>query len=45
MKKVNYLNVGCGDKFHTAWTNIDMYSNSPHIKACNLLNGIPFSTK
>lgn len=44
MKKVNYLNVGCGDKFHTAWTNIDMYSNTPHIKACNLLKGIPFST-
>ena len=24
MEKVNYLNVGCGGKFHLAWTNIDM---------------------
>ncbi len=40
--KVNYLNVGCGDKFHTAWTNIDMGSNSPHVRVHNLLQGFPY---
>jgi predicted SAM-dependent methyltransferase len=40
--KVNYLNVGCGDKFHKAWTNIDMGSNSPHVQVHNLLNGFPY---
>lgn len=42
MKKENYLNVGCGDKFHTAWTNVDMGSNSPHVQVHNLLNGLPY---
>lgn len=42
MDKVNYLNVGCGDKFHQAWTNIDMGSNSPHVRVHNLLQGFPY---
>lgn len=42
MNKMNYLNVGCGNKFHKAWVNVDMSSNSPHVKSYNLLNGIPF---
>ena len=42
MAPLNYLNVGCGDKFHSSWTNIDMRSNSPHVKAHDLRNGIPF---
>lgn len=42
MDKVNYLNVGCGDKFHQAWTNIDMGSNSPHVRVHNLLKGFPY---
>jgi predicted SAM-dependent methyltransferase len=42
MDKKNYLNVGCGGKFHEAWTNIDMNSTSPHVKAHNLLNGFPY---
>ena len=42
MNKVNYLNVGCGDKFHTAWTNIDMASHSPHVQVHNLLKGFPY---
>lgn len=42
MSKLNYVNIGCGSKFHRDWTNIDMASNSPHVKACNLLKGIPF---
>ena len=42
MQKVNYLNVGCGRKFHPGWTNVDMASSSPHVEAHNLLNGFPY---
>jgi predicted SAM-dependent methyltransferase len=34
--------VGCGNKFHKEWVNVDMSSNSPHVKSYNLLKGIPF---
>lgn len=36
------LNVGCGNKFHTDWVNVDMRSNSPHVLERNLIKGIPF---
>jgi predicted SAM-dependent methyltransferase len=42
MEKLNYLNVGCGNKFHRAWVNVDMVSNSEYVMAVNLLKGIPF---
>lgn len=42
MQKVNYLNVGCGRKFHPGWTNVDMASSSPHVEAHNLLHGFPY---
>ena len=42
MDKIKYLNVGCGNKFHKDWVNIDMSSNSQYVTAVNLLNGIPF---
>lgn len=42
MNKLKYLNVGCGDKFHKDWTNIDMVSTSRYVRAHNLLKGIPF---
>ncbi len=42
MDKLDYLNVGCGNKFHVDWINIDMSSNSSNVIATNLLNGIPF---
>lgn len=44
MEKVNYLNVGCGRKFHLAWTNIDMVAADPAVRAANLIEGIPFET-
>jgi len=44
MSKLNYLNVGCGNKFHKEWINVDMVSNSPHVKTYNLLKGIPLSS-
>lgn len=39
---INYLNVGCGNKYHNDWVNIDMVSDSPYVKKVNLLKGIPF---
>jgi len=41
-EKLNYLNVGCGSKYHKDWVNVDMYSNSSDVISCNLLRGIPF---
>lgn len=42
MSKLNYLNVGCGNKFHKEWVNVDMASCSPYVESYNLLKGIPF---
>lgn len=41
-EKLNYLNVGCGNKYHKDWVNVDMHSNGPDVISCNLLKGIPF---
>lgn len=41
--KVNYLNIGCGKKFHNDWENIDMDSHSRHVREYNLLKGFPYS--
>ncbi|MCL2074696.1 MAG: methyltransferase domain-containing protein [Marinilabiliaceae bacterium] len=41
--KLNYLNLGCGKKFHNSWVNVDMTSNSKDVQTYNLLKGIPFS--
>jgi predicted SAM-dependent methyltransferase len=38
-----YLNVGCGNKYHKDWTNIDLVSDSPYVMRYNLLNGFPFN--
>lgn len=42
MQKLNYLNLGCGSKFHENWVNVDMTSNSNDVIKANLLKGIPF---
>lgn len=42
MSKLNYLNIGCGTKFHKDWVNIDMVSDSPYVMQYNLLTGLPF---
>ncbi len=41
MTKLDYLNVGCGNKFHKEWVNVDMISNSSYVMAYNFLKGIP----
>ncbi len=45
MTKLNYLNVGCGNKFHKDWVNVDMTSSSTDVIVANLLKGIPFPDK
>jgi predicted SAM-dependent methyltransferase len=42
MGNLNYLNLGCGDKFHKNWVNVDMVSRSKYVIEANLLRGIPF---
>ncbi len=37
------VNLGCGQRFHSAWTNIDFSSNNDNVIAHNLLKGIPFA--
>ena len=39
----NYLNLGCGNRFHKNWTNVDFVSTGEDVQAHNLLNGIPFA--
>jgi predicted SAM-dependent methyltransferase len=36
------LNLGCGQRFHKDWTNLDFSSNNENVISCNLLKGIPF---
>lgn len=38
---MNYLNLGCGRRFHPNWTNIDFSSTGPSVIAHNLTQGIP----
>ncbi len=42
MSRVNYLNVGCGTKYHKDWVNIDIAPDSKYVIPCNILNGLPF---
>jgi len=42
MSNLNYLNLGCGNKFHKKWVNMDMVSTSPYVRSHNLLKGLPF---
>lgn len=39
---MNYLNLGCGYRFHPDWTNIDFVSTGQGVIAHNLNDGIPF---
>ncbi len=38
-----YLNLGCGMRYHPAWTNVDMVANHQDIIEHNLLENIPFT--
>lgn len=39
---MNLLNLGCGDRIHPDWTNVNFTSNSPNIISYDLTQGIPF---
>jgi predicted SAM-dependent methyltransferase len=39
---MKYLNIGCGDRWHPQWTNIDTKSRGEGIIAYDIKNGIPF---
>ena len=39
------LNLGCGNRYHTAWTNIDFKPADGKVLAHNLLQGIPFNSE
>lgn len=43
MKK--YLNLGCGERVHPDWVNIDLVARQPGIIACDLTNGIPVGSE
>jgi predicted SAM-dependent methyltransferase len=40
---MDLLNLGCGGRFHPAWTNIDFVSRDRTVIAHNLNQGIPFA--
>jgi predicted SAM-dependent methyltransferase len=42
---MKYLNLGCGQRFHSSWTNINFVSNGDGVIAHNLKYGIPFPDK
>lgn len=37
------LNLGCGQRFHPDWMNIDFVSSSPAVRAYDLRKGIPLA--
>ena len=39
---MQYLNLGCGFRYHPAWTNVDFVSTNKDVIAYNLKEGIPF---
>ena len=41
--KLDYLNIGCGNKFHKDWFNIDLKGDGQHVIQHDLLTGIPFA--
>jgi predicted SAM-dependent methyltransferase len=39
---MNYLNLGCGHRFHADWVNVDFVSTGKGVIAYDLTQGIPF---
>jgi len=37
------LNIGCGDRFHPAWTNVDIVPADPSVIAHDIRRGLPFA--
>lgn len=41
-RKLKYLNVGCGNRFHSDWVNIDVVAQGKDVIEYNILKGLPF---
>ena len=39
------LNLGCGDRYHPEWTNVDFVSKPPHVMAHNIRLDLPFGNE
>lgn len=39
------LNIGCGNRYHKDWINVDFHSTGENVISHNLLNGIPFENE
>jgi hypothetical protein len=38
-----FLNLGCGDRFHPDWENVDLYPAGPGVRACDLRQKTPYA--
>ena len=39
---MQYLNLGCGSRYHPEWTNVDKRASGPGVIVCDLRKGVPF---
>jgi predicted SAM-dependent methyltransferase len=39
---MNYLNLGCGSRFHKDWVNLDKHPTNSQVQKYDVQNGIPF---
>jgi predicted SAM-dependent methyltransferase len=37
-----YLNLGCGRRYHSSWTNLDLESDNPKVISHDITRGLPF---
>ena len=42
-QKMKFLNLGCGNRFHRDWENLDFVAASSSVRAHDLRKGIPFA--
>ncbi len=42
--QLRYLNIGCGDRFHPDWVNVDFIARGSSVIPHNLLKGLPFES-
>jgi SAM-dependent methyltransferase len=40
---MRYLNIGCGSRYHPAWTNLDIAPRGPGVLAHDASRGLPFA--
>jgi len=37
------INLGCGQRFHPDWTNVDYSPSGPEVRAYDIRKGVPFA--